>query len=215
MTLTLTRCNHFDKTDCDPFEGGCSAQVGRVGGAQRLNLGSGCFHRYIVTHELVHSIGFWHEQSRSDRDDWVQINWNNIREGMWDTYRSVLFSGCSKATEITFWVFPEQTSVTTLTNSRPTPLTPSGGAMTTKVWCIMVASILHWIERFRRSYQRILSSSPECWATGTALRRGMPIRLITCTKACALRGPNRMSPVLFKSPEFTRGQLSRFVPKFP
>ncbi|CAL8073466.1 unnamed protein product [Orchesella dallaii] len=61
---------------------GCSSLVGRAGGAQPVSIGRGCEYTGIVVHELMHAVGFWHEQSRWDRDEFVTVYFNNIQSGM-------------------------------------------------------------------------------------------------------------------------------------
>ncbi|XP_069195161.1 zinc metalloproteinase nas-15 [Procambarus clarkii] len=61
---------------------GCSSSVGRHSGAQAVSLGPGCLYVGIVMHELMHAAGFWHEQSRWDRDNHITINTFNIQAGM-------------------------------------------------------------------------------------------------------------------------------------
>ncbi|KAA8594567.1 meprin A subunit beta [Etheostoma spectabile] len=65
------------------FKGsGCFSSVGnqRVG-KQRLSIGKNCDRLGTVEHEFLHALGFWHEQSRADRDDYVTIMWDRIEPG--------------------------------------------------------------------------------------------------------------------------------------
>ncbi|MBY0111573.1 MAG: hypothetical protein K2Y21_02025 [Phycisphaerales bacterium] len=57
---------------------GNSSSVGMIGGLQNVNLFNWSF-RYIVIHELMHALGIFHEQQRSDRDPFVVINQANIQ----------------------------------------------------------------------------------------------------------------------------------------
>ena len=58
----------------------CSSQVGYVGGKQDISLQSnGCIYRSTIKHEIYHSLGYYHEQSRPDRADFVTINLANVK----------------------------------------------------------------------------------------------------------------------------------------
>uniref|UniRef100_A0A8C1XPY1 Metalloendopeptidase n=1 Tax=Cyprinus carpio TaxID=7962 RepID=A0A8C1XPY1_CYPCA len=84
----LKTCIDFKPWSREPnyifvFKGrGCYSKVGnRRMGKQNLSIGANCDHLGIVEHEFLHALGFWHEQSRSDRDDYVTIMWDQIKEG--------------------------------------------------------------------------------------------------------------------------------------
>jgi hypothetical protein len=62
---------------------GCWSSVGKIGGRQEVNLQTGGCTSRIGTpcHELMHALGFLHEQSRADRDNFVRILKDNIKPG--------------------------------------------------------------------------------------------------------------------------------------
>ncbi|XP_010639778.1 meprin A subunit beta isoform X5 [Fukomys damarensis] len=65
------------------FKGsGCWSYIGnRHIGRQELSIGVNCDRIATVQHEFLHALGFWHEQSRFDRDDYVMIVWDRIQSG--------------------------------------------------------------------------------------------------------------------------------------
>ncbi|NP_001254603.1 hatching enzyme precursor [Gasterosteus aculeatus] len=58
---------------------GCFSGVGRLGDKQVVSLQRfGCVQNGIIQHELLHALGFYHEHTRFDRDDYVRIQFNNV-----------------------------------------------------------------------------------------------------------------------------------------
>ncbi|XP_028258205.1 high choriolytic enzyme 1-like [Parambassis ranga] len=61
---------------------GCWSLLGRQTGGQYVSLKkAGCLFQSTVQHEVLHALGFHHEQVRSDRDQYVQILYQNILSG--------------------------------------------------------------------------------------------------------------------------------------
>ena len=66
----------------------CYSHVGMIGGEQTVSLSERCRKKEIL-HEIMHSIGFFHEQNRMDRDEYVQILWENIAEEHWPQFQKI------------------------------------------------------------------------------------------------------------------------------
>ena len=54
-----------------------NSEVGMVGGEQVINIYD-C-RSSVITHEILHALGFFHEHSRADRDNSIVVNFSNIR----------------------------------------------------------------------------------------------------------------------------------------
>jgi len=57
-----------------------NSAVGRQFFRQTINIFNWTL-PFIIAHELAHALGFWHEQSRTDRDTFVRIEWAHIQPG--------------------------------------------------------------------------------------------------------------------------------------
>ncbi|XP_075423376.1 embryonic protein UVS.2-like [Ascaphus truei] len=61
---------------------GCWSYIGKTGGGQIVSLAkNGCMSHGIIQHEVLHALGFIHEQTRSDRDQHVDIMYQYINKG--------------------------------------------------------------------------------------------------------------------------------------
>ncbi|XP_017263105.1 astacin-like metalloendopeptidase isoform X2 [Kryptolebias marmoratus] len=86
-TVSKHTCITFHKRGAEPdyvlfkIGNGCASYVGYIGGGQGLFVAPPCSSGNII-HELLHTIGFQHEHTRSDRDQFIEIVQDNILPGM-------------------------------------------------------------------------------------------------------------------------------------
>jgi hypothetical protein len=88
--LQTTETDFVDiNLDPNNLSGQCEAFVGRVGGEQVVGGSASCVVSTIL-HEMGHTVGMWHEQSRSDRDTYVTVLYQNIIKGSRSNFDQVL-----------------------------------------------------------------------------------------------------------------------------
>lgn len=66
----------FDLSPAD-HSGGCESNVGMTGGSQILGGSIDCAGS-VLFHEMGHAVGLWHEQSRMDRNAFINVIYSNI-----------------------------------------------------------------------------------------------------------------------------------------
>lgn len=71
---------------------GCSSNVGRQGGQQYINLGPRCSKGNTI-HEIGHALGLWHEQSRADRDAFIEVRLENVIERALHNFSQTVSNG--------------------------------------------------------------------------------------------------------------------------
>lgn len=57
---------------------GNSSMVGMSGGRQEITIYNTTSYG-IIMHEIMHALGFFHEHARTDRDNYIIVNWSNIK----------------------------------------------------------------------------------------------------------------------------------------
>lgn len=61
-----------------------NSAVGRQGRMQVVNIAD--WDRFVIAHELAHALGFWHEQSRDDRTNYIEVHLENVQDVRRDNF---------------------------------------------------------------------------------------------------------------------------------
>lgn len=74
----------------------CASPVGYSHGRQSMTLATRCVEQYGSTiHEFMHVLGFHHEQSRLDRDDYIKVLFENIQDSAKGNFKKTETDGNS------------------------------------------------------------------------------------------------------------------------
>lgn len=82
IKFVLKRDHHSEYIVFKKSKSGCGTLVGYKTEPVDVSLSEKCLKLTgAIQHEILHVLGLWHEQSRPDRDEFVDILWDNIQSG--------------------------------------------------------------------------------------------------------------------------------------
>jgi len=59
-------------------DSGCWSSQGKINGPSLISVGLGCEFRNVISHLIGHVVGLWHPHNRIDRNDYIEVFWQNI-----------------------------------------------------------------------------------------------------------------------------------------
>ena len=104
---------------------GCSSAVGRQTKEQFVKLGDNCDKGNVI-HEIGHTVGLWHEQSREDRKNFIEIDVTNVIPGKEHNFNQHVQDGDDVGPYDYGSIMHYSAFAFALDQSKPTIITPNG-----------------------------------------------------------------------------------------
>jgi hypothetical protein len=124
----VARTTEADFVTFRPAFNGCSSAIGRQKNEQFINLGDSCTKGNVI-HEIGHTVGLWHEQSREDRKHFITIDLTNIIPGKEHNFNQHISDGDDVGPYDYGSIMHYSAFAFALNAAKPTIITPNGEAI--------------------------------------------------------------------------------------